>query len=123
MAMSRRTGTGRIRAGAAVRAGWAGLLLVVPERLLGMAGPAPVPPAAVATVRVLGVRHLVQAAVSAVAPNAPVAGAGAVVDALHTATCAGLAALSPRWRRVALLDAAIEAGFAAAGWIGSNRAR
>jgi hypothetical protein len=121
--MSRHTGTAQIRALAAIRAGWAGALLFAPERLLGVAGRAPVPPAAVATIRVLGVRHLLQAAASAAAPNASVMGAGAVVDALHTGTCVGLAALSPHWRRVALLDAAIETLFAASGWIGGSRAR
>jgi hypothetical protein len=114
--MARRNGTGRTRATAAIRAGWAGALLVVPEHLLRLAGHGPVPPAAVATVRVLGARHLLQALVCAAAPRAPIAGAGAVVDTLHTGTCLGLAAVSPTWRRAALLDAAVETAFAASGW-------
>jgi hypothetical protein len=113
--MSRRTRSGPIRIVALVRVGWAGALLLAPERLLRVAGGEPVPPAAVAVVRVLGARHLMQAAVSAAVPTGPVAGLGAVVDALHAASCVGLAAISPRWRPPALLDALVESGFAAAG--------
>jgi hypothetical protein len=66
--------------------------------------------------RVLGARHLAQAAVSGVAASESLAALGAVVDTLHSGSCVGLAAASGRWRRAALLDAAVEAGFAAAGW-------
>jgi hypothetical protein len=123
MTMSRRTGSRQVRATAVTRAGWAGVLLVVPEVVLRAGGPASVPTAAVAVARVLAARHLVQAAASALAPIGSVAGLGAVVDTLHTGTCVALAAMSPRWRRAALLDAAVEAGFAAAGWRSSGRMR
>jgi hypothetical protein len=112
-----------VRATALARAGWAGVLLVVPEVVLRAGGPGPVPAAAVTVARVLAARHLAQAAASALTPTGPVAGLGAVVDTLHTGTCVALAAMSPRWRRAALLDAAVEAGFAAAGWAGSSRPR
>jgi hypothetical protein len=118
--MSWRTGTGPIRVTAVIRAGWAGALLLAPERLLAAAGSGS--PAAVATARVLGVRHLLQAVASGVAPNAPVAGAGALIDTLHTVSCLGLAAVVPAARRAALLDAAIESGFALSGW-SSTRVR
>ncbi len=119
--MSRHTGDRRIPATAVLRAGWGAALLLAPEPLLRAGGRAPVPAAAVAAARVLGVRHLLQAAASAVAPTAPVVGLGAVVDTLHTGSCVGLAVASPRWRRVALLDAAVESGFAASGWRVSRR--
>jgi|tagenome__1003787_1003787.scaffolds.fasta_scaffold20650909_3 hypothetical protein len=113
--MSRRTRSGPIRIIALVRAGWAGVLLLAPRRILRVAGCQQVPAASVTVARVLGARHLVQAVVSAAAPSGGVAGLGAVVDTLHAASCAGLAAMSPRWRRPVLLDAVIESGFAVAG--------
>jgi hypothetical protein len=118
--MMSRTGTRRIRVTAVLRAGWAAALLLVPERVLRAGGQAPVPAAAVAVARVLGVRHLLQAAVGATAPTGPVARLGAAVDTAHTATCLALAGVSPRWRRAALLDAAVESGFAASGWRSSS---
>jgi hypothetical protein len=119
--MSRSKVDSRIRTTAAVRAGWAVVLLVAPERLLRMDGAGPVPRAAVVAARALGVRHLLQAGASAVLGTRPVAGLGALVDAAHAASCAGLAVGSPRWRRVAMADLLIESGFAAAGW--SSRPR
>jgi hypothetical protein len=110
----------RIRATAVLRAGWAGALLLVPGRLLRIPGPAPVPAAAVVVARVLGARHLLQAAVSVAVPTGSVAGLGAVVDTVHTGTCLVLAAAWPRWRHAALLDAAVESGLAASGWSSSG---
>ena len=121
--MSRLTRARRIRVTAVLRAGWAGALLVVPGLLLRAGNQAPVPAAAVAVARVLGVRHLLQAAAGVLAPTGSVAGLGAVVDTLHASSCVAFAAGSPRWRRVALLDAAVETGFAAAGWSASSRPR
>lgn len=118
--MARRSGTRGIQRTAMIRAAWAGALLLVPERLLRAGGEVPVP-AAVAVARFLGARHLVQAVAGIVAPAGPAGVLGAVADTLHTGTCVGLAAVSPRWRRVALLDAAVEAGFTASGWISLGR--
>ena len=101
------------RVAAAVRAGWGCALLLAPERLLALGAGAPVPPAAVTVVRVLGARQVLQGAVTAWMPTPAVTGLGAVVDALHGATCVGLAALSPRWRRVGLADAVIAAALIA----------
>ena len=106
----------RIRTTAALRAGWALVLLTLPEQLLRAGGAGPVPAAAVAVVRVLGARHLLQAAVSAGVPSRSVAGLGALADLTHAGSCVALAIGSRRWRRAALADAVIEAGFAAAGW-------
>jgi hypothetical protein len=106
----------RIRTTAAVRAGWGVILLTWPEQLLRAGGGGPVPPLAVAAVRVLGARHLLQAGASAVLATGAVAGLGALVDMAHAGSCVALAAGSSRWRRVALADALIEAGFAASGW-------
>jgi hypothetical protein len=120
--MPQRGSTGLIRATAVARVGWAGVLLLVPERVLRMGGGPPVPAGAVVVARVLGARELLQAALTAVAPTGSVAGLGAVVDALHASTSVGLAAVSPRWRPIALTDAAIAGGLAVAGWTGRSRA-
>src|SRR4051794_23238306 len=112
--MSRRTRSGPIRIIALVRAGWAGVLLLAPRRILRVAGCQQVPAASVTVARVLGARHLVQAVVSAAAPSGGVAGLGAVVDTLHAASCAGLAPMSPRGRRPVFLDAGIQSGLAPA---------
>jgi hypothetical protein len=75
-------------------------------------------------VRILGLRHLVQAGVAAALPTRPVSGLGALVDTAHASSCVGLAAWSPRWRRAALIDVLIEAAFAASGWsIGARASR
>ena len=106
----------RIRATAVARAGWACVLLLAPDRVLQIGGRPPIPAPAVAVARVLGARQLVQSAVTAVGPTGSVAGLGALIDALHAGTNVGIAAMSPRWRRTAVTDALIAAGFAVSGW-------
>ncbi len=65
--------------------------------------------------RVLGTRHLIQAALTAAAPEPAVLVAGGQVDAVHAASMLLLAAVSRAGRRAALADALSEAGFAGAG--------
>lgn len=98
----------RFDGGRLVRLGWAGVLLVAPERVLALAHGGPVPPAAVALARVLGARHLAQGAITAATGNRAVAVAGTASDVLHIGSLLLVAALSPQWRRLALVDAAIE---------------
>jgi hypothetical protein len=71
--------------------------------------------------RVLGTRHLAQAALTAVAPRPAVFAAGGQVDAVHAASMLLLAAAGGSGRRAALTDALAEAAFAAAGWSASAR--
>jgi hypothetical protein len=71
--------------------------------------------------RVLGTRHLIQAALTAAAPGPAVLAIGGQVDAVHTASMLLLAAVSPAGRRAALTDALTEASFAAAGFSASTR--
>jgi hypothetical protein len=99
---------------AAVRAAWGLALLVAPDRVLTLLAGGGGTALGAGVVRVLGVRQLLQAGVTAVAPTAGVLKAGAVVDALHAASGVAYAALDTRERRVGLLDAGIAAGFAAA---------
>lgn len=91
------------------RAGWGTFLLVSP-------GTAPHPvgdtPAGRRTVRVLGARHLLQACWVTARPDRRRALIGAGIDVAHAASMVALALLAPQLRRVALLDAAIAAGWA-----------
>ncbi|GAB2568032.1 hypothetical protein Aab01nite_44000 [Paractinoplanes abujensis] len=105
-----------IRVTGPARAGWGAALLLVPEPLLRRAAGAPVPAAATTVARVLGTRQLVQAVVMTAVPGRRAAGLSAAVDALHAATGVALAVASPRWRRIALADAAFATVLAVAAW-------
>jgi hypothetical protein len=106
---------------AVVRAGWGCALLLGAERILAMGADRPIPASVTAITRVLGARQLLQAATTALAPSGPVVGLGAVVDALHAGTSLSLAAVSRRWRRVALIDAVVDVALAGAGWTCGSR--
>ncbi|MDI6100227.1 SDR family oxidoreductase [Actinoplanes sp. NEAU-A12] len=114
---------GPLRAAALARTGWGLALLAAPEVLARIGQRPPAGPAALAVARVLGARQLAQAVVTTARPSAAVAAASAAVDTLHAATDVGLAAVSPRWRSVALVDAAVASGLAACGWIAHRRSR
>lgn len=60
----------------------------------------------------LGARHLAQSAVTLWRPSGVVARWAWTADGAHCASLLGLAALSPRWRRPALINAAVAAGWA-----------
>jgi hypothetical protein len=71
--------------------------------------------------RLLGTRHLVQAAVTAFVPVRGVFALGAAVDAVHAGSMLLLAAADPAARDAALTDALAEAAFAAAGWSAAGK--
>jgi hypothetical protein len=98
----------------AVRAAYGVLLLSAPGPVLSWCGAA-VSPRTRAVVRVLGVRHLAQAAVTAGAPRPRVLAAGAGVDLCHAASMLALAAADPALRRAALTDASAATALAIAG--------
>lgn len=110
---------GMRRAPTAVRAAriaWGATLLAVPSRVLDVTdgrdrrrGAAPP-----AVLRVLGARHLLQAALEPAGRRPGLRVLGAIVDGLHALSGLGLAAFDPRWRRAALADAAIATAFSAA---------
>lgn len=105
----RRTGMAAV-----TRAVWGGLLLAAPGAVLAVTvrnDPAFLGPARV-VLRVLGARHLVQAGVEARWPRRRVLAFATVVDGLHAATGLALGAADRKWRRPALLDAAVASGFA-----------
>jgi hypothetical protein len=68
------------------------------------------------TAQLLGARHLVQAALTAVAPLPGTFATGGEVDTVHATSMLLLAAVSRSGRRAALADALTEAAFAAAGF-------
>jgi hypothetical protein len=96
-----------------VRMGWALFLLGAPPRLLQSLG-APSTGYGLKLVRVLGVRHLLQAA-------AQTGGGrhyrdGALIDLLHALSMLLLAAVNAGRRRAAVVDAAIAGSFLAWEW-------
>jgi hypothetical protein len=106
------------------RAAWGVALATAPDRVLGLTQPdRPDTPVANRLLRVLGVRHLLQAGVEALAPAPAVHYLGAAADGLHALSGIGLAVLDRRWRRAALIDSAIASalGLAAALTAGTDR--
>lgn len=88
---------------------WGGALALVPRPVLRRLGrPTGL---AVVTLRVLGLRHLAQAALALRRPTPLVLAAGAAADGLHALTAVGLAGLDRRQRRLALLDTAVAASW------------
>jgi hypothetical protein len=67
--------------------------------------------------RVLGARHLVQAAVLSARPSAEVVAGSVAVDALHVASDLALAAVRGDRRRPALRDAAVSTAVLLATWL------
>lgn len=97
------------------RAVWGAALLLAPRAVLAVVArgraQAPVP----AVARVLGARHLVQAAVVRTDRPAGWVLAGAAVDAAHAASMVALAALRPDVRRPAAASALVAGSLALAG--------
>lgn len=105
--------TAPVRGRPLVRAPWGAVLLCAPSAVLAVADRrgSDTPPVARTVLRILGFRHLLQAAVERRRPTAAVLAAGAIVDGIHAATAVVFAAADRRWRRAAVLDAAVATGF------------
>jgi hypothetical protein len=100
----------------AARAGYGAALLLAPGPVIRVCTGQPAGPRVRAVARVLGARHLVQAAATArYGPSAESLGLGAAVDLAHAASMAALAIADRRVRRITLTDALLETAFAAAG--------
>jgi hypothetical protein len=103
----------------AARACYGGILLLAPGPVIRLCTRGPASPRAQSVTRVLGVRHLVQAALTARAPSGSARlGIGAAVDLTHAASMVGLALLDRTVRRATLVDAAIETLLAGIGLTG-----
>ncbi|MFY1671537.1 hypothetical protein ACN27G_16420 [Plantactinospora sp. WMMB334] len=99
------------RTGVLARAVWGGGMLLAPRLMLRILHGG-VDDRSVAILRLLGTRHLLQAAVTAWCPTRPVYVAGAAVDALHALSAVALAVTDRRQRPPALAETAL-----AAAWI------
>jgi hypothetical protein len=108
-----------------VRFCYGGLLLAAPRRVLTVCTPGQASPRALGVVRVLGVRQLLQAALtagvlSARGPSAEIPPgrallAGSGVDTAHAASMLGLALARRPLRRAALAEALLASSLAAFG--------
>jgi hypothetical protein len=97
------------------RAAYGAALLAVPSRILRAYGGDPADGPAVAAARVLGGRHLVQAALVGSDPGPVRRVGGAVVDLLHAASMFALARMDAPRRRPALIDGSVAAAFGVLG--------
>ncbi|HEY2507554.1 MAG TPA: hypothetical protein VGI58_13655 [Streptosporangiaceae bacterium] len=97
-----------------VRAGYGAVLVCLPGPLIAMVTGKPVTSRTVVVARVLGVRHLAQAAICGLVPAPGVVRAGAAVDGLHAASMLAAAAAEPGLRRATLADSGIATAFASA---------
>lgn len=103
----------KIRGFELVRAAWGAVLLAAPAGVLDHIHGVQVDRRALAVTRILGARHLVQAAFSGVNPGPEVLAAGIWVDSVHAMTAFGLAAVDRRRARGGITD-----GVVAACWAG-----
>jgi hypothetical protein len=87
------------------RAGYGVALLCAPGPMIGVVTGQPPSRRARQVARVLGVRHLAQAAITALNPGPEVVALGVVVDLLHAASMFAFAAVVPDLRRAELADA------------------
>lgn len=99
-----------------LRAGWGGLLLLAPRVVLARVQRREPDAAAVRVARILGVRHLAQAALSGAEPSRGALALGVWVDAAHAGTAVALAAVDRDRVRPALTDAAVAGLWATAGY-------
>jgi hypothetical protein len=98
-----------------VRVAYGTALLIRPGPVIQLAAGRPPGQRVCRVARVLGARHVAQAALTAGWPAPGLFAAGAAADAVHAASMLLLAAISGPGRRVALADAAVETTFAVAG--------
>jgi hypothetical protein len=96
------------------RAGWGAALVIVPRRMLTGCG-SPPDGLAAGAVRVLGFRHLAQAAWAFRRESGPGgSGAGGALDCVHAASMALLAVRRPDYRRAALVSLGVSLSLAIA---------
>ena len=112
-----------MRALTAVRLLYGSVLLLAPRAALHELPHGRVDWRALTLARVLGARHLLQAAVVGSHGSERWLRAGAVVDAGHAATMVAFAALRPERRALAGANALVAASLAAGGIVESRRGR
>lgn len=107
---------------AALRVGYAALLLAAPDPVIGLYTGHRADPLTRAVTRLLGSRHLIQGILTGGTPSTHVLALGVKVDLAHAASMLGLAVLDQRRRRAGLIDAAVAGSFAMTGAVLATRA-
>jgi hypothetical protein len=87
------------------RAGYGTALLIAPGPMIGVVTGQPPSRRARQVARILGVRHLAQAAITAADPGPEMVALGVIVDLLHAASMFAFAAVVPELRSAELADA------------------
>ncbi len=100
---------------ALLRAGYAAVLLCAPGAVIGICTGQPASKLDRRVVRVLGLRHLTQAVLTARSPSAVILGAGVLVDLAHAGSMLAFATTNHPMRPAERADALIATAFAAAG--------
>jgi hypothetical protein len=98
------------------RAAWGTLLITVPGWYLA-AGRGRDDRTSRAVLRVLGARHLVQAAVVATRPSRPVLDLAVGVDVAHAVSAVAFASVDGHQRRIAWTEATVASSWAVTGWL------
>ncbi len=98
-----------------IRCAWGAVLLIAPGAVLRAVPHQRIDRPVRVFTRVLGVRHLAQAAIVGPRPTRGWILTGAAVDAAHASTMVALALLAPDRRRLAATNVATASAFAAAG--------
>ncbi len=96
------------------RAGYGTALLCAPGPMIAACTRRTPTPRARRVARVLGLRHLGQAAITVWAPERPVVAAGVVTDLVHAASMVAFAAADRSLRRAELTDALVATTLAVA---------
>ena len=99
-----------------LRATWGTALLLAPEQVLSWGHHLRVDSTSLTVARILGARHLAQAALSGIRPSPEVLAMGIWVDAAHAATALGLAATDRHRVRAGLIDTAVATVWALTGY-------
>lgn len=105
------------------RAAWGVALLIAPRTVLSRVHHLQTDTKSLATARILGGRHLAQAALSGIQPSPEVLAMGIWVDSVHALSAVGLALADRSRARAGLADAAVAAAWAALGYRDLNEAR
>ncbi len=110
------------RGAAVARGAYGAFLLCAPGAALAACGAGPASTGVRSVARLLGARHLIQAAVTARMPGPAVLTAGSGVDVAHAASMLALAAADRPLRRAGLLDGLVAATLAVAGTVAARTA-
>jgi hypothetical protein len=97
------------------RAAWGAALLIGPGTVLEQVHGVRADSRSIAVARLLGARHVAQATLSGTRPAPAILALGVWIDTAHAGTALAFAAAGRTRARGAILDAAVAAGWAAAG--------